>query len=180
MKDACISHVKNGIYGEMWVAAMLAAAVTTDNLKDIIRLGVPEVPRKSRLAAGIEEVIRWSEEGIGYEEAIDRIHKRWNEKWSHHWCHTISNAQIVAMGLLWGEGDYSKAICRAVQACFDTDCNGATVGSIMGMVLGYRRLPQRWLKPMQGCLQTGVAGYNRVRIADIAAEGFELFWNHKR
>ena len=179
-RDACISHVKNGIYGEMWVAAMLAAAVATDDVKEVIRLGLSEVPRTSRLTAAIRDVIAWPEEGVGYVEAIARIHRRWDETRGHHWCHTISNAQIVAMGLLWSEGDYSKAICRAVQACFDTDCNGATVGSVMGMLLGRKGLPERWLRPMRGTLETGVAGYNRVKIADLAAEGFELYWKHRK
>ena len=32
---------------------------------------------------------------------------------------------------------------------------------------------------MRGMLQTGVAGYNRVKLADLAAEGFELYWKNK-
>jgi hypothetical protein len=178
-RDACISHVRNGIYGEMWVAAMLAAAAGTDDPKEVVSLGLSEVPRRSRLAEGVGDVLRWFEEGIGFEAAIARIHARWDEKRGHHWCHTISNAQIVAMGLLWSEGDYGTAICRAVQACFDTDCNGATVGSVMGMMLGRRRLPSRWLRPLHGCLSTGVSGYSRVRIADLAAEGFDLYWRNR-
>jgi len=174
-RDACISHVKNGIYGEMWVAAMLAAAAVSDDVREVIRIGLSEIPRKSRLAEAIGDVLRWRAEGIGFEEAIARIHRRWNEANSHHWCHTIANAQIVAMGLLWGEGDYGRSICRAVQACFDTDCNGATVGSVVGMLLGARALPRRWLAPMRGTLLTGVAGYHRVRIAALAEEGFALY-----
>jgi ADP-ribosylglycohydrolase len=179
-RDASISHIKNGIYGEMWVAAMLAAAVTTDDVKEVIRLGLTEIPRTSRLTAAVRDVIRWHEEGVGFEQAIARIHQRWDENNGHHWCHTISNAQIVALGLLWGEGDYGKAVCRAVQACLDTDCNGATVGSVMGMMLGRKGLPERWLKPMRGTLETGVTGYHRVKIADLAAEGFELYWKNRR
>lgn len=52
--------------------------------------------------------------------AVDII-ASWDENNAHHWRHTISNAQIVAMGLLWSEGDFGKGICRAVQACLDTE-----------------------------------------------------------
>ena len=173
-RDASISHVKNGIYGEMWVAAMLAAAPFLQSTRELIEVGLAEIPSSSRLAADVREVMRWYAEGLGYDEAVQRIHARWDEKWLHHWCHTNSNAQIVAVGLLWGDGDYEKTICRAVQACFDTDCNGATVGSIVGMMLGAKALPAKWIRPLNDTLETGVRGYGIRRISDLAREGFEL------
>lgn len=173
-RDACISHVKNGIYGEMWIAAMLSAAAFTNNLREIIEAGLSQIPEKSRLNEAIWEVLGWHSSGTGYDEAVNRIHAKWNEKTSHHWCHVISNAQIVATGLLWGEGDFEKSICRAVQACFDTDCNGASVGSIMGMMLGASRLPEKWIKPLNDTLETGIAGYNTVKIKKIGTVTYFL------
>ena len=105
------------------------------------------------------------------------IHARWDEDNRHHWCHTISNAEIVATGLLWGEADFGRSVGIAVQACFDTDCNGATVGSIVGMMLGARKLPKRWVAPLNDTLQTGVAGYHTVKISGLAEETLEL---HKK
>ena len=110
-----------------------------------------------------------------FDRAVGLIHRRWDEKFSHHWCHAISNAQIVALGLLWGEGEFEKSICRAVQASFDTDCNGATVGSLIGMMLGAKRLPEKWIKPLNNKLETGLAGYNLVEIDGLAEEGFDLY-----
>jgi hypothetical protein len=174
-RDASISHTKNGIYGEMWVAAMLAAAPFLEDPQQVILAGLGEVPEKSRLAADVKEVVGWHGQGLTLDKAIQNIHQRWDEKFSHHWCHTNSNAQIVSIGLLWGEGDLEKSICGAVQAAFDTDCNGATVGSVVGMMGGAKSLPDKWIKPLNDRLDTGVAGYNQVKISDLAEEGFEIY-----
>jgi ADP-ribosylglycohydrolase len=167
-RDASISHVKNGIYGEMFVAAMLAAAPLTTDVATIINAGLGEIPEKSRLHSCVERVMAWHTDGVSYEDAVDNIHGEWNEADAHHWCHTISNAMIVTIGLLWGDLDFEKSIVRAVMPCFDTDCNGATVGSIVGMILGAKKLPAKWTDAVNDTLETGVAGYNHVKISDMA------------
>ena len=81
--------------------------------------------------------------------------------------------------LLWGEGDYETSICRAVEACFDTDCNGATIGSIFGMMHGAKALPGKWIGPLNDRLETGIAGYHLVRISELASEGFEIYRQYR-
>lgn len=173
-RDACISHVKNGIYGEMWAAAMIAAAFVTSDIKTILRAGLDQIPARCRLADAIESVIEWQEVGVDYDTAVYRVHELWDEKRGHDWCHTISNAMVVALGLLYGEGDFGKSICRAVQPCFDTDCNGATVGSILGILHGHGALPERWIAPINDTLTTGVAGYHTVRLKDITRDSLKV------
>jgi ADP-ribosylglycohydrolase len=173
-RDACISHVKNGIYGEMWVAAMLAAAYVTDDIPTIIQAGLGEIPERCRLAEDVRAVLAWHAEGIAYDEALERLHGKWNEHRAHDWCHTISNAMLVAIGLLWGELDYGRSICRAVQGCFDTDCNGATVGSVVGVVLGKSALPDFWTQQIHDTLKTGVVGYHEVKLADLTRDSLAV------
>ena len=79
------------------------------------------------------------------------------------------------MGLLYGEGDYEKAITRAVLTCFDTDCNGATVGSIMGMMLGANAIPEKWTGVMNDTLHTDLPGYQTSKISQLAEEMFQLY-----
>lgn len=166
-RDACISHVKNGIYGEMWAAAMVAAAFTATSPRACIEAGLGEIPARSRLAEALRETLGWFDSGVAYDEAVERLHRAWDETRGHDWCHTISNAVVVAIALLWGEGDFGATVCRAVQPCFDTDCNGATAGSVMGALLGRATLPTAWTGVLNDTLHTGVAGYHTVRLADM-------------
>ena len=167
-RDASISHTKNGIYGEMFIAAMLSAAAVTENITQIIETGLSMIPERSRLYETIQTVIEWYRQKLSWEEAIDRIHQRYDEMNAHHWCHTISNAMIVCVGLLYGEKDFTKSIGIAVMAGFDTDCNGATVGSILGMVLGAEALPKEWINPLNNQVKSGIDGFQITAISELA------------
>ena len=169
-RDASISHVKNGIYGEMWVAAMLAIAAVTDDILDIIRGGLAEIPATSRLYEAVNKVIERYENGVSKEEAFAYIHELYDDTDEHDWCHTISNALVVVTSLLYGEGDYSKSICMAVDTGFDTDCNGATVGSIIGMRNGKSGIDEYWIAPTRGILDTNVFGASKAPIDKMIAK----------
>lgn len=165
-RDASISHVKNGIYGEMFVAAMIAVAACTNNVKDIIRGGLSQIPYTSRFYEAVEGLINGFENGVGGKEVFDDIHARYDENDSHDWCHTISNAMIVTASLLYGEGDFGKSVCMAVETGFDTDCNGATVGSVLGMANGVESIDDSWKAPINNTLHTAIFGIETVKISD--------------
>ena len=165
-RDASISHTKNGFYGEMFVAAMLAVAAETDDFEDIIKGGLAQIPCTSRLYEAVTEVLNGFKNGGSKKEVFEKIHKKYDEYTGHGWCHTISNAMIVTAALLYGKGDYGKSICMAVETGFDTDCNGATVGSIIGMAKGIDNIPEYWTKPIKDTLHTSIFGIGTVKISD--------------
>lgn len=165
-RDACISHTKNGIYGEMFVAAMLAVAATTDDMEQIILGGLAQIPYTSRLHEHIMSVMQAFKNGTPQPACFDMIHAQYDEYTDYGWCHTISNAMVVAASLLYGRGDYGRSICMAVETGFDTDCNGATVGSIVGMARGYRHIPAYWTEPIRDTLHTSIFGVGTVKISN--------------
>lgn len=162
--DARISHVKNGIYGEMFVSAMLACAAVTDSIEDIILGGLAQIPATSRLYEAVMKILDSFRGGATFDEIYDFIHSEYDEHTDHGWCHTISNAMIVVAALLYGGGDFGKSICTAVSMAFDTDCNGATVGSILGMRSGIDCIDECWKKPVNGKIHTSIFGISTVEI----------------
>ncbi len=176
-RDARLSHVKNGIYGEMWVAAMLAAALSGDPLEkgdavaarerieSVIRAGLGEIPEQSRLAEAIRETLAVAREEASWEGAWDRLMAKYGH---YHPVHTINNAVCVALGLLYGQGDLGRTICIAVASGFDTDCNGATAGSVLGAMVGAKVLPEKWVGPLNDLAHSGVFGFDNSIISDLA------------
>lgn len=165
-RDASLSHVKNGIYGEMLISAIVSAAFTTSDVRRVIEVGLSEIPAESRLAEAIGEVMVWSKELRDWEETWERI----MEGHAYHRVHTINNAALVVMGLLYGGGDFEKAITTTVMGGLDTDCNGATVGSIMGAITGAKAIPKKWKEPLNNRVKSIVAGFNDSQISDLARQ----------
>ena len=71
---------------------------------------------------------------------------------------------VTTEALLYGQGDFAKSICLAVESGFDTDCNGATVGSVLGMRNGQQAIGPEWTNPLHGELDTSIFGVGRISI----------------
>jgi len=170
-RDAAVSHVKNGIYGEMFVAAMLAAAFATDDVEELVRIGLSEIPKQCRLAEAVRDTVAWSKELADWEKVWEKI----NQKYGHyHTVHTINNAALVVMALMTGKPDYETTIVAAVRGGWDTDCNGATAGSICGLILGADALPKKWVGVLNDRLFSAVRGYGECTISDLAKRTHEV------
>lgn len=165
-RDASVSHTKNGIYGEMYIAALIALCAVETDIETAVVKALKFIPVKSRFAFFVNEIVNAYSNGMPEEECFARIRKTWNEFEGHDWCHTLSNIQIVVASLLYGGGDYTKTVCRAVQTGFDTDCNGATAGSVLGMLNGYSAVGDEWTSPLSGKLETQIFGVGTVNIED--------------
>ena len=164
-RDAVLSHTKNGIYGEMLVAGMLAAAPVTGDVAETIHLGLTEIPKSCRLAQAVQDVLETHASCSDWDVAWNSLMAEYG---GYHRVHTINNAIIVLLGLLYGDGDFGKTICLAVMGGHDTDCNGATAGSIAGMILGANGLPDKWTGPLNDSLKSAVMGFDDTRISDLA------------
>lgn len=175
--DGRISHVKNGIYGEMFVSAMISCAAVTEDIEAIIFGGLAQIPHTSRLYEAVMKIYEMYKSGASIEECFEYIHSQYDENTDHGWCHVISNAMIVVAGLLYGEGDFGKSICIAVNMAFDTDCNGATVGSILGMRGGIDCIDDCWKKPVNNKIHTSIFGVGTVDIEKAVEKTMEHIAN---
>jgi len=173
-RDAAVSHVKNGIYGEMFVAAMLAATFISRDLEDVVTIGLSEIPAQCRLAEAVRDTLTWCNEEDDWEQVWSRI----NDKYGHYSeVHSINNAALVVMGLMSGAGDFERTIVTTVRGGWDTDCNGATAGSVCGMILGASALPDKWIGVLNDRQISAVRGFEANAISDLARRVHNIAMN---
>lgn len=165
-RDAALSHIKNGIYGEMFCAAAISAALATDDVNEIIEAAANEIPAKCRLAETVSDCLKWRKECATWEEAFKKMLQTYYGQ--YNWVHTNNNLAIVLIAMLFGWPDFEKTICISVMQGMDSDCNGATAGSIIGAALGAKALPEKWIKPLDGKLETTVIGFPLPEIEELA------------
>ena len=163
--DAALSHRANGIYGEMWAAALVATAFTATSPEQSIELSLEHVPTTSRLAEEVRTVLADYRAGLTWEASLDKLDARYP---TMSWVHTLNNTGAIVAGVLWGEGDYTKSVGLTVQAGLDTDSTGATVGSWAGAFVGRAALPSHLIDPLNDATTSAVFGFGDSSISALA------------
>ncbi|MCU0352121.1 MAG: ADP-ribosylglycohydrolase family protein [Cytophagales bacterium] len=159
-----IGHIMNygdGWYGGVYMAAMYSLAFVSNDIQFIVKEGLKSIPAQSQFYQCITDVIAW--------------HAKYPDDWKANWfeiekkwssdvgcpdgvlaAYNIDakiNAAYVVLGLLYGNGDFTKTLEISTRAGQDSDCNPASAGGILGTMLGYGKIPDYWkmgLKEAEG------------------------------
>jgi ADP-ribosylglycohydrolase len=169
-KDAYISHRRNGIYGEMFFSAAIAAAFEVDNALDAIKIGLTEVPEDCMLANDVRWALETCKEIKNHMDAKNAVMQRFEGQSP---IHTNVNACLTIFGLNIGGDDFTKVISETVAMGYDNDCTAATAGSIIGTILGSKGIPVRWYEKFNNKVYSYINGHRLFKIDDLA-ERFAL------
>ncbi|MGA4848280.1 ADP-ribosylglycohydrolase family protein [Streptomyces sp. G5(2025)] len=166
-RDAALTHTGNGVHGAAFAAATIAAAAAGNaDVHQCLRTGLAAVPPDCRLSRAIREAIELAAMTREFDEVVDRLHAAHA---AHHWVHVVPNAALLAAALTHADGDFTGSITRAVSGGWDTDSNGATAGSIAGLLAGHpAALPARWTAPLKNRLATSVGGFDGIGFDTLA------------
>ncbi len=170
--DASFSHSKNGVYGAMFCAALIASAFTENDVSECVKIALSVLPQKSRLYEDIIFAVNAAEES----KSADELYKKlWNRFRNLSAVHTNNNAAVCAASVIFGGGDYIKTVATAVGAGWDTDCNGATAGSFAGAFLGADKIPCNLKEPLNDILCSSIPGFHPASIKECADRSLKLF-----
>jgi ADP-ribosylglycohydrolase len=173
-EDAIVDHQGEGMYGEVFCAALQSAAFVESDPDTLIDIALSYIPDDSAVARCVRQAAACRKQKVSLAEARKRIHneapgtfgiqgiklsqiqKEGNEglETGAPGFDAPENVGITIAGWLYGEGDFGKALCAAVNCGEDTDCTCATLGALLGIILGASKLPEKWITPLDDKIVT--------------------------
>ncbi|MFN8498511.1 MAG: ADP-ribosylglycohydrolase family protein [Anaerolineae bacterium] len=163
-RDAYISHRRQGIYGEMFFSAAIAAAFDVTDPLDAIAIGLTEIPAACQLAQHIDWALAEAPHIKTYRQAREAVDRRFPRI---EGVHTSPNACLTVFGLAIGGTDLTRVIGETVAMGMDNDCTAATAGSIVGAIVGQAGIPPHWYARFNDCIHSYLIGRPQFAISDV-------------
>ena len=141
-EDASVDHgFGEGTYAAIFVAAMESAAFVINDAEELLKIGLSKIPENCRVARSARIVIDAYHNGIDCRTCRNMVVE---DSKDLGWFQAPANVAFVVLGLLYGKGDFKQSLIYAVDCGDDTDCTGATLGSLMGIMGGMKVIPDDW------------------------------------
>ncbi len=153
-EDALVDHAGGeGMYGEIFNAALEAAAYEVADVPTLIREALTYIPAHSRVHGAVSLLLALYEQGAELTDARARVLEQYGNP---NFTDAPQNIAFELAGLLWGS-DFEDAILKTVNLGYDTDCTAATCGAIWGILYGREGIPAKWSAPIGDAIQLSEA-----------------------
>ena len=172
-----VGHIMNygdGWYSGVYVAAMYSLAFISEDIEFIVNEALKLIPAESKYHQAMSDVIGW------HKKYPHDWTKTWEEIEKSEWSYDLHctagvyqpfnldatvNMAYVLIGLLYGEGDFTKSMDISMRCGQDSDCNPSSVGGILGTIMGYDKIPAEWLNAYQE-IEDVTLNYTSVSLND--------------
>ena len=155
MKAPQSGHWKNNPHAhciDFQIEAMYSLAYVSDDMEYIVEEALKIIPEESDFHKCMSDVIRWHKKYPNdWKRTWFELQNKWSEEIScpegiHNSFNigTKINGAYILLGLLYGEGDFTKTIDISTRAGQDSDCNPASAAGILGTMIGYSNIPEYW------------------------------------
>ncbi|MBL8217346.1 MAG: ADP-ribosylglycohydrolase family protein [Bryobacterales bacterium] len=152
MRAGRVMNYGEGIYGGVFVSCMYSAAFVSQSPRAIVEAGLQCLPKQSKYAQVIGDLLAFHQkEPRSWEAAWQQLEKKWNNAepcpqgaLKPFNIDAALNGAYIALGLLYGDGDFTKTLEISTRAGQDSDCNPSSAAGILGVMVGYERIPNEW------------------------------------
>ena len=145
VRDAIVDHAGGeGVYGEIFNAALQAKAYVCDDIQELIESALACIPEQSNVYKAVACALKHYRRGKTLLETRELI---LSEYGSPNFTYAPQNIAFGVCGILWGK-DFEDAILKTVNLGYDTDCTVATAAATLGIMYGTSYIPEKWSKPV--------------------------------
>jgi len=150
--DACVDHGHSeGTFGEIFTAALESAAFVINDINLLLDIGLSKIPAECLLAKCVQHVRQAHAQGQPWQSVRQDLIAMSSEI---GFFQAPANIAFIVIGLLYGEGDFKKSMLTALNCGDDTDCTGATIGALMGIMHGTAGIPENWKQHIGDKIET--------------------------
>lgn len=179
-----VGHIMNsgdGWYGGVFISSLYSLAFVSDDVNFIVEKSLMTIPKGTQFHDCIADVMKWHKQyPDDWKATWFELEKKWNKDVGCPKGVYLSfnidakiNSAYVAIGLLYGQGNFTKSVDIAARCGQDADCNPASVGGVLGVMTGYSNIPAFWLEPLQE-----IENLNFESTTTSLARAYQLSYKH--
>lgn len=137
--DGCLDHKHDSIVAERYLAALQAMAFEEVDIYTLLENSKEYLKESHKLERLYSDVSAYYQSGFDMYQIRELIIR----EYGHPDCTNLyQNIGIIWSALFLGKGDIIKTTMLAINCGFDTDCTAATVGAVLGLILGGKKLQE--------------------------------------
>lgn len=182
-----VGHIMNygdGYYGGVLIASLYSEALVSNDAKDIekiVRAALKPIPAESKFHQIISDVVQWhNEDPKDWKSTWYKVNRKWSTDtgsplgiFKPFNIDAKINAAWVVLGLLYGDGDFTRTFEITTRCGDDADCNPASAGGVLAAIVGYNKIPDYWKQGLDKVVDIPFMGTNIT-----LNQAYDMSYNH--